>query len=564
MAPSRPSAVVAHAFAARLIVLGGAFGIAVLSEVQGTTAYSGRSLEALYALVLVGFLLALAWGALAAWTGRGPNLWLELAADFTLISLLVYVTGGTRSSLGLLYLIWIVYASLLGGPRAAAHALCWAGLGYAAIGLGPAMAWVPPFDPQSPVPRAEAVNTYAGHVLAFGAVAVLSWQLARQIQRGRRELDELGELHRRIVDNVATGLLSFDRQGLILSFNREAERITGYREDEVIGTPLIRLFPELASGGVLEAIEGRAGVPPEPASGVLSRVELTFADREGRQRHLGLSASMLRGVDGDVQGAVLIFQDLTHVARMEEQLRRSERLSAVGRLAAGLAHEIRNPLASLAGAVELLSADLPEADPTSRRLSEIVRRETARLNRLVGDFLAYAKPAPIAGESVKLSSLIDDVVALAEQGELGDARIRVATDPDLVVVGSCDALRQVLWNLLRNAAEASDPGGEVSVRARALDDGAEIRVEDQGCGIDPGSLERIFEPFFTTKSRGSGLGLATVHRIVESHGGRLSVHSEPGRGTTVVVTLPVPPVDAVKSDSWGSDAGSGSSPWPES
>jgi two-component system sensor histidine kinase PilS (NtrC family) len=242
---------------------------------------------------------------------------------------------------------------------------------------------------------------------------------------------------------------------------------------------------------------------------------------------------------------VLIFQDLTQVVQMEEQLRRSERLSAVGQLAAGLAHEIRNPLASLSGAIELLAGDLPDPDPSSRRLVRIVQRETARLNRLVGDFLSYAGPGPVRHEVVHVRELLEEIGQLIGNSDCAGVELCLEVPGELAVLGNPDQLRQVFWNLVLNAAEAEPPDRKVRVSAETLPpqepEGelrAVIEILDRGTGIPPEILERVFEPFYTTKPKGTGLGLATVHRVVEAHGGQLLVRSRPGEGTSVRVVLP--------------------------
>jgi two-component system sensor histidine kinase PilS (NtrC family) len=208
-------------------------------------------------------------------------------------------------------------------------------------------------------------------------LAVACCPTAVEVQAGRRELHELGEIHRRIVDSVSSGLLTVSRDGVISSFNREAERITGWPISEALGGRLEQLFPALG---------------PVDSAGRQERMQVRFESRDGRKLHLGMSVSVLRDPGGQADGAIVIFQDLTRVVEMEEELRRSERLGAIGQLAAGLAHEIRNPLASLSGAIELLATDLPSGDQNSKTLSQIVQRETARLNRLVSDFLTYARP----------------------------------------------------------------------------------------------------------------------------------------------------------------------------
>jgi two-component system sensor histidine kinase PilS (NtrC family) len=310
----------------------------------------------------------------------------------------------------------------------------------------------------------------------------------------------------------------------------------------VIGRTLGSVFPELASRAALEALEPSAAPEADrPDQLRVSRIELSFERPDGQRRLLGMSASLLRGEQGAAPGAIVIFQDLTRIADMEEQLRRSERLGAVGQLAAGLAHEIRNPLASLSGAVELLSADLRAEDDGSRRLAEIVRCETARLNRLVTDFLSYARPGPGELERVELVVLFRELEQLWHSGEQEGVELRTRAAAGIAVRANPDQLRQVLWNLVRNAAEAQPVDAEVRVSADLLADDAgrvEICVEDRGDGICADDLERVFEPFYTTRPKGTGLGLATVHRIVEAHGGNLALNSAPGQGTTVRFTLP--------------------------
>jgi two-component system sensor histidine kinase PilS (NtrC family) len=519
---ARPSSGPVVSFAARLGVLGGLFGLAVLSSLQGG-GFSERELTALYALVLAGFLLALAWGVLEAWAElRFPRL--ELGADFALIVALVYCTGGVRSWLSFLLVVWIVSAALRAGPRAALHALGWATAGYALVAVAPARGWLVPFEAQDAALAREAFGVFGVHVVAFGGVALLARHLAREVQAGRRELSELGEIHRRIVDNVPSGLLSLRHDGTILSYNREAERITGMAAQDVIGRPVGSVFPALAGQG-----------------GGFSRRELGFERPDGQRKLLGMSASLLDTDNGAPQGAILIFQDLTRVAEMEEELRRSQRLGAVGQLAAGLAHEIRNPLASLSGAVELLSADLRADDAGSRRLAEIVRCETARLNRLVTDFLTYARPGPGELQRVELPALLAELRALWAPAECGGVELQVDSEPDTTVQANPDQLRQVLWNLLRNAAEAQPTDGVVRLSARPVPGEGrwtEIAIDDRGTGIPAEHLERVFEPFYTTKPKGTGLGLATVHRIVEAHGGRLALSSRLGEGTSVRILLP--------------------------
>ncbi|HTO71704.1 MAG TPA: ATP-binding protein [Myxococcota bacterium] len=526
MSAARAGAIPANAFATRLLALAAILTLAVLSQLHGGGLYSARVLSALYGLVISGFFLALAYGALAAWRPFRSLHVVELAGDALLISGFVYCTGGARSIFGFLYLIWIVYAALTLGSRGAMSACSFATVALAVIAWGPLAGWFQPFTPEFAMGAHEAGTALGTHAAAFMAVALLARRLAVEVQVGRDELQELGELHRRIVDNVSSGLLTVTRAGAISSFNQEAERITGFKASEVVGRPLAELFPTL---GALDVVER------------MRRIQLEYRDRGGHTLHLGMSLSWLRNAAGENDGAILIFQDLTHLVEMEEQLRKSERLGAIGQLAAGLAHEIRNPLASLSGAVELLAADLPAADRHSQTLSQIVQRETARLNRLVTDFLTYARPAPGRSEAVPLRALFDELAELVARDASLGIRVDVAIPDSLEALGNGDQLRQVFWNLVRNAAESEPVDRTVRVRGSREDAWVHLEIEDRGCGMAPETLERIFEPFYTTKPKGTGLGLATVHRVVEAHGGRISLESELGRGTKVRVSLRAAP-----------------------
>lgn len=512
------------ALAARLVGIAAIFVLAVLSEVRGGASYSDREVAALYALVLAGFLLSLAYAALAAHGGFPRRFAVELVGDGCLITGLVYCSGGSESLFEFLYIIWIVYAAVTTGERGALLACACAMIGFSLMALGEAGSWLPPFGQQAVITMPAALSTVGLHSVAFLFTALLARRLAVQIQAGRQELHDLGELYQRIVDNVSSGLLTVDTRGEITSFNAEAERITGYFSSEVIGLPVSRLFPTL------------------PVDGDRTRLQVRLRGSKGPDAHLGMSISALRDSRGEEVGAILVFQDLTQIVEMEEQLRRSERLGAVGQLAAGMAHEIRNPLASLSGAVELLLADLPSDGPSAGRLTQIVRRETERLDRLVSDFLSYARPGEGRIERVPLGELMDEICQLLAAGEHAEIQLVVEIPDGLCATGDPDQLREVFWNLVLNAVQSEPRDGRVLVRGAEVDteSGTAVRIEviDRGGGIDPEILERVFEPFFTTRPKGTGLGLATVHRVVEAHGGELSVSSPPGEGTTVRVLLP--------------------------
>jgi two-component system sensor histidine kinase PilS (NtrC family) len=315
-----------------------------------------------------------------------------------------------------------------------------------------------------------------------------------------------------------------------LTFNEAAAEILGAAPGGPVGKQVTEVLPEL--GPVLEKLDERKSV---------KRSELSTRRLSDRaDLVLGVSVSPLMNGKGVPIGRIVNFQDLTELRKMEEQVKRGERLAAIGGLAAGIAHEIRNPLASISGSIELLRT-APQVDAENRALMEIVLREVDRLNGMVTELLEYARPRAAVPVPVDIVALIDETVRVFSQDRSGGARVRFdrRAGDEITLQADPAQIRQVLWNLLRNAAEAmKEIQGEIVVSYRARKNWVEILVSDTGVGIAPEDQERIFEPFYTTKTRGSGLGLAMVHRIVSEHGGTLALESELGEGTTVTVRLP--------------------------
>ncbi len=263
------------------------------------------------------------------------------------------------------------------------------------------------------------------------------------------------------------------------------------------------------------------------------------AELRGEEREIGFTVTPLDAPGDAAAGVVVVFQDLTVLRRMEEQMRRNERLAAVGVLAAGLAHEIRNPLSSMSGSIELLKADLP-AGAEQARLMAIVLRETERLDRLIDDFLRFARPAPLRVGEVMLDRLVREAAELFQHDPAATG-CEVAIDVPGGATGFGDEgqLRRALLNLLLNAAQAMEGQGRIGVSLVCGDGRARLSVSDDGPGIPEEDLDRIFDPFYTTREKGTGLGLALVYRTVEAHGGHVEVRSEPGAGSTFTMDLPM-------------------------
>ena len=473
----------------------------------------------------------------------------QVVADVGIVTALVGFTGGEDSVLSFLYALVTMYGAMLFGRRGA-------------VGTGVLSSWAYGTlliltnrgASLESLLAPWAMQTLA--ILMVGALAsALSVELQRtgaELRRSRGDLVRLHDLYRRTVDSIGSGLLTTDSRGTITSLNPEGERITGACAEEVIGLELDRLIPEAQSIVTNEILRGESG-DVEP----LRRARIAYRNQAGQNLHLGLAGSVLRTEDGEARGHVVIFQDVSVVVEMENALRQRERLAAVGEMAAKIAHEIRNPLAAISGSVQILRADAQtQEDSEPARLMDIVVREADRLNDLIRDFLEYARPRRVAHRSIDPSAVIGDVMRMIQALGVDAVEIRTRVAEDLRVWADPAQLKQILWNLCLNGLQAMPEGGELTVEVgpsasqapggpdRSGEDGSEgveIRVRDTGEGISAEARERLFEPFFTTKPEGTGLGLATVHRIVEGHGGVLSVLSEPGEGAEFCVWLPRSP-----------------------
>ncbi|MBS2021355.1 MAG: PAS domain-containing protein, partial [Deltaproteobacteria bacterium] len=345
------------------------------------------------------------------------------------------------------------------------------------------------------------------------------------LQKTETELTVLSALHEGIVRSLNSGILTVDGAARITYLNPAGEDICDVHLRDLRGTRLADTMPAFA-----EAL--RRSQP--------GRGELQLARKDGTVRIVGYNQSpLVESATGSLPGQVIVFQDLSNLRRLEEAMRRSDKLAAVGKLSAGLAHEIRNPLASMTGSIQIL-ATLPALSEKERKLMQIVLREGERLEALVKDFLAFARPVPPVLAQVPMSAMAEEILALFKPTAEGRGlSLESQLAPQLEVHADEGQLRQVLWNLLGNAADATPQGGAITVRLFKSNFDVRLEIEDTGPGISPEDLGRIFDPFFTTKEKGSGLGLAIVHRVVEAHGGRVEVRGAAAQGSVFTVVLPL-------------------------
>ena len=466
--------------------------------------------------------------------------YLQISGDILLTTWLVTLTGGIDSSFSIIYHITIISASILFARRGGYYAASLTSIFYGGLldiqyynALG--------FSRSSNYSAGQVLFLLFVNIVSFYAVAFLSGYLSERLRRTRQELQEkssdfedLRALQNHILRSVGSGIVTMDMQGRITSWNNAAETITGYKLDEI---------REKWNAVFGESFKKVFGHTEDMRAGPI-RFEGTIVKRNDVPAILGFTASLLKDEQEQVGGIILTFQDITRLVHMEDRLRRQERLALVGSLAAGIAHEIRNPLASLSGSIQMLREELMLSDD-NKNLMDIVLRETDRLNTIITEFLDYARPKTTTKVPLSLGSLVQETVALFKNSKEYQVAIDVDVhvEYDAGIQGDPSRIRQVFWNLLNNAAQAIRGHGRITIASReeSINDQEYISVTiaDTGIGIAPENLATIFAPFFTTKSDGTGLGLAIVYRIVEDHNGMIDVQSMLGRGTTFTLRLPV-------------------------
>lgn len=507
-------------------------------------ASSGVDLPSSFVYSLLGLNAAALFLGILQWT-LGPLLparfwaYFQLLGDLVLVTILVYLSGGPYSVFNFLYLVIIgTSAFLLFRPGAVVVATMGA-LFYGGV-VELLAKGVLPLPPLAPVPewasprvRYNLVVTIAG----FYGVAFMSAYLSEKLRAARTELEQrqralhrLQNLHGNVIASMSSGLMTTDSVQQITFLNRAGGELLGVDPARVAGRSLSDF------GFVLP--EDWATVWDRGHGWDTFRGEIE-TDRGSLRRMLGYSLRGLREADGE-QGLLILFQDLTEVKKLERRARFNEQLAAVGELAAGIAHEIRNPLASISGSVQVLSNELTVGS-AERRLMEIIVSESNRLSKILEDFLRFVRPQEPRFADFDVATAVTEVMDLFRlSDEVSDAhRIEVQVSPPRSVLsGDRDQIQQIIYNIAKNAVRAMAAGGTLSVLGREEDAWYSIRFTDTGRGMSEEELGRLFTPFSTAFDGGTGLGMAIVRRIVEEHGGAIDAESRPGEGTAVTVLLP--------------------------
>lgn len=458
--------------------------------------------------------------------------------DALLVTWLVWRTGVLNSPYITLYIIVIAVASVfLSGKRTLIFAtLC--------VLLFTTLAGLTSFaviDTLVPAPEmSKVIQIVAFHDVAFLVVGLLSARLSERYSSGEklrettRTLENLRMLHERIVESIRSGLITIDLEGNIYTFNSMAEEITGHKASEMYGKSIYYVLGDI---GREIGMALRSGAENEN----LPRHEMGFTNPEGFVVQIGYSISPLMTEDGEKTGLIITFQDLTDIRTMEESVRRKDRLAAVGRVAAGLAHEIRNPLGAMRGAIQVLESQT-QKDSSQASLMEIILTESDRLNSIITNFLKYARPPAGTFAELDVCEAIRDTLTLLEHSpDVSEKHILRSELPDGAVQMNGDAsqLKQIFWNLARNSLQAMPDGGEFCVRLEKRRSGRlRIVFSDTGCGMPREQVEQLFEPFSNSTTGGTGLGLSIVYQIVRDHNGTISVSSKENEGTKITLDLP--------------------------
>ena len=465
---------------------------------------------------------------------------LQFAVDILLVSWLNWTTDVIHSPYIALYIVVIAASSLFLGPRDSIVTSLGCTVAFTASGLAVLAGYgTHSARIMAEVGSSQTAQTIGLFDLAFLVVGLLSARLAERQSRSdvrliaaTQSLANLRALHERIVESIRSGVVTTDLEGRIYTFNAAAEEITGYKQMDVRGQDASIFF-----GEIKEIIASSLDIHSTQAS---PRFEADCLTADGLRLRLGFTISPLSSEGGDTTGTVITFQDLTQIRALEETSRRQDRLAAIGRMAASIAHEIRNPLAAMRGSIQMLRADMP-SDSSQTELMEIILRESDRLNRIISDFLSYARPRSIIQTSVNVGELLQQTfMLLRHSAEINQGHLieeQVPGNPALVNADS-EQLQQVFWNLSRNALQAMPTGGTLRAAVHAnSNERLRITFSDTGRGMAPEQVEHLFEPFSSTTG-GTGLGLSIVYQIIRDHGGTINVRSREGHGTTITIELP--------------------------
>ena len=485
-------------------------------------------------------------------------IFIQIVMDHLFITGLIYFTGGKESFFPITYIFSIIGSSFIFYKRGAFFSASLSTFLYGLLLVLQLYRWINPLGHPLFYDPSQIFYSLILYMATFYIVAFLSSIISEELKKKKGELiqkqfdyNQLEAFNRNIIQSLDSGLMTINLSGKINFLNRTAEKILNRNRKQLKDVSIYDLFPKIDE--VIDEVKKKASDPFSD----YQRYQTLLTNYDGRNLYLGFSISSLTDPEGSLIGHTLIFQDITKFKEMEEQMKRFDKMAAIGLLAAGMAHEIRNPLASLSGSIQMLKSELRLKQP-QQKLMEIILRESERLNALITDFLLFAQPPQINKRPWEIRKVIEETINLFIHSPSFHEGIRIhrpSPRENIQVMIDPDQMKQVFWNLLLNSAQAMSNGGEVNIRLEKQNgiswvtslplpiqkkgkEWLKISVTDSGNGIAVQEKEKIFEPFFTTKENGTGLGLSIVHKIIENHNGVIKVESDVGKGSTFAILLP--------------------------
>lgn len=468
---------------------------------------------------------------------------IQIFFDIVLSSIVIIVTGGIGSPFIFLFALIVIYTNIIFSSRIVSYGLSF----LLAIVLLLIVVSKPRIfhsdksyeirlQASAQIDQQSLVSTYfnlAGFLLA----AVLSGYLSERARLVRQELGQsekslnvLKNLNDNILKSLDSGVITLDLKGIIISVNRMSKEILNLDSDEeLLNIDIYKFFPGLNLENLIST----------------KREQILYTTKSGHKITLGFSSSLLQGDDDETQGYILIFQDLTEIKILEDKLKNSEKLAILGQLASGLAHELRNPLSAISGAIEILSSEV-EKSSDNQRLINVASQEMERMNLIVEDFSILTNPIHKAGFPVDISVILNETIDTFSK-TIKRSDIDIERDIESEIYISCDRyrLKQSFWNLLLNSMQSISGDGLIKVEAFSERQSVIIKISDSGCGISQKNISNIFDPFFTTKNSGTGLGLVIVQKVIESYNGKIDVVSAVDEGTTFIITMEKVSINAI-------------------
>ena len=523
-------------------------GVAVIIQVRETRTFFGHIVNAHYFLIAAVYVLTFTYLIVFKYVKNLAKFaYFQILLDTVFITAIIYTTGGIESMFSLLYLLNIISGGIILYRRGGVMVASFSTILYGALLDLSYYGLISPMGSDSSYGFSYQSGDIFYRILVNGAAfyltGFLSSFLSEQTRKSETELKarqkdiaDLEILNENIIQSISSGLVALDEHSRIMVFNRGAETLFNIDSKDAIQRNIHEVIPF---------------IQPYLDSNNPNKIDqITYKDNNGARLDLLLNISPLADQDGSKKGEILFFQDTTRMKEMEREVKRMEDLAMLGEMAAGIAHEIRNPLASISGSIQVLNDSLSREDALiNERLMDIISREISRLNHMVNDFLQFARPQNSEIERFDLNQLINDTLFIFQNSQSWSSQLEVEKEfsTPLEIASDPRELKQVLWNIFLNASEVMPKGGVIRVSTERIDHSdrsgttrgsVRIRVEDNGPGISPKVVKDMFKPFSTTKKGGSGLGLAIVKRIVEGLEGEVSGENLAQGGAVITIILP--------------------------